>query len=126
VIAVAARLGHASLGLHAFVLSQHSSITGINPMVANRLDALGNGLDTAMTRLAHALRTLHAPEPVPSLRPLHAALRAEPSLRRAAVVGLMHRLVDAVDTLGYILRDRLPARAGAPPRPLARQPVWSS
>jgi uncharacterized membrane protein YccC len=126
VIAVAARLGHASLGLHAFVLSQHSSIPGANPIVANRLDALGNGLDTAMTRLAYALRTLHAPEPVPSLRPLHAALRAEPSLRGAAVVGLMDRLVDAVDTLDYILRDRLPARTGAPPAPVAWQPVWAN
>jgi uncharacterized membrane protein YccC len=126
VIAVAARLGQASLGLHAFVLSQHSSIPGTNPIVANRLDALGNGLDTAMTRLAYALRTLHAPEAVASLRPLHAALRAEPSLRGSAVVELTDRLVDTVDTLDYILRDRLPVRTGAPPAPVAWQPVWST
>jgi uncharacterized membrane protein YccC len=126
VIAVAARLGQASLGLHAFVLSQHSAIPGTNPIVANRLDALGNGLDTAMTRLAYALRTMHAPEAVASLRPLHAALRAEPSLCGGAVVGLMERLVDAVDTLDYILRDRLPARTGAPPAPVAWQPVWAN
>jgi hypothetical protein len=51
-------------------------------------------------------------------------LRAEPSLRGAAVVGLMDRLVDAVDSLDYILRDRLPARIGARPAAVARE-AWS-
>jgi uncharacterized membrane protein YccC len=122
VIAIAARLGQASLGLHALALSQRSSIPEIDPMLADRLDALGEGLDIAMTRLACALRTFSAPEPIPSLRPLHAALRAEPPARAAAVVGLTDRLVDAVDALDDMLRDRVPPRAGATYTPASRRP----
>jgi uncharacterized membrane protein YccC len=125
-IAVAARLGQASLALHAFLLSQPPSNPGTDPMLADRLDALGKGLDTAMTRLAEALRTLHAPDAIPPLRPLHAALRTAPSLRGDATVGLTDRLVDAVDTLDDVLRERLPPRAGTPPVPGSRQTVWAN
>jgi uncharacterized membrane protein YccC len=126
VIAVAARLGQASLALHAFVRSQQSPHPGPDPIVADRLDNLRNGLNTAMTRLAHAFRALHAPAPIPPLRPLYAALRTPPALRDGAVLGLTDRMVDAVDTLDYILRDRLPGGTCPPPAPVLSQPTWAN
>ena len=57
-----------------------------------------------MSRLAFALSTGQPPAPMPALRPLQAALRGEPDLGDAALVGITDGLVDAVDTVDALLR----------------------
>ena len=111
-MAAVARLAHATLALHALALSQQGP-TGRQDGygdIAPRVNALGEALCAAMGHLASALRTLRAPQPIPSLRPIQATLRDDPALRGAAFVGITDRLVDAVNTLDAILRDGLSAR----------------
>ena len=108
IIATVARLAHAELALHAFVLSRpaerkNGQLSGI--------DAIASAFDTAMGQIGSAIRSLRTPEPIPALRPLQVALHDDPAWRGSALAGLVDRLVDAVDTLDAIIRDRLPATA---------------
>jgi len=57
-----------------------------------------------MRRLAFALSTRQPPEPIPALRPLQAALRGQPALVDATLVGITDGLVDAVNTVDALLR----------------------
>ena len=74
---------------------------------ATALGALGTAYPLAMQRLAVAFRSLQPPEAIPALRPIQTALRDEPAARESAVARITDRLVDAVDTLDTVLRDRL-------------------
>jgi hypothetical protein len=56
------------------------------------------------------VRSLQQPEPIPALRPIHAAWAGEPALRGTALVTITDRLVDAANTVDAILRQRLPQR----------------
>jgi len=111
-IAAVARLAHAELALHTLVLSPDRPIgqaPASSDLVA-RLDAFAAAFDTAMDRLASALRRLQQPEAIPALRPIHAALSGEPALRGTAFVAIADRLVDAANTLDAILRQKMPER----------------
>jgi len=66
---------------------------------------LGAALDTTMSRLALSLKTLQPPQPTPALRPLQIGLRDKASVGDE-FVGVTDALIDAVDTLSAILRDR--------------------
>ena len=50
------------------------------------------------------LRNGQPPEPIPALRPLQAALRGQPALVDATLVGITDGLVDAVNTVDALLR----------------------
>jgi uncharacterized membrane protein YccC len=118
--AAMARLAHAELALHALALSQHEPAgrTGGLGDIAARVDALSAALDTTMSHLALALRTLQPPPPIPALRPIHAALRSELGLLHPAFVAVTDRLVDAANTLDAILRDALGSQPPAGSRRL--------
>jgi hypothetical protein len=110
-IAAAARLAQAELALHALALpSLHAGRPAerVEPVVAQRIDVLTSALDTALNRLAPALQGLVPPEPIPALRPIQAQLRAEAAMTGSAVVGPTDLLVDAVNTVDAILRERFP------------------
>jgi uncharacterized membrane protein YccC len=110
-IAAVARLAQAELALHALVLSRRGTAdpSGALGELAAPLDAFAVALGTAMNHLASSLLRLQQPEPIPALRPIQSALRADPQLQDCAVVGITDRLVDAVNTLDSILRGRLPS-----------------
>jgi uncharacterized membrane protein YccC len=93
VIATVERLAHAQLALHALVLSSERA--------AIDADDFGAALDTALGRLAAALRTLQPPPGVPALRRIAAALSG------SAFAPIADRLVDATNTLDSVLRERL-------------------
>lgn len=81
-------------------------------MFSARLDALADALGTAMQELASALRAQAPPGPMPSLRPLQAALK-EHGATDASVLVVTDALVDAVD-------PSMPSSAGT-----RRQREWS-
>jgi hypothetical protein len=56
-------------------------------------------------------RSLQQPQPIPALRPIHAALGGEAALRGSALVAITDRLVDSVNTSDAILRQWLPEAA---------------
>jgi hypothetical protein len=109
-IAAVARFARAELALHALALSRDLPMNQVAAPgdIAAPLDALNEAVGTAISRLALALRSLQQPEPIPALRPIHAALASAPALRGTAVVAITDRLVDAANTLDAILRQRLP------------------
>jgi len=111
VMAAVGRLAQVELALHSLAMSQPrptGDADGEKSQVAARsVDALSAALSTTMSRLAVSLRTLKPPLAVPALRPLQAALRGEPPLANAALAGFTDAVVDAIDTLDAILRDRL-------------------
>lgn len=111
-IAAVARLAHAELALHALALSPDRPMNqaGVPGRIAEPLDAFSAALGTVISRLASALRSLQQPEPIPALRPIHAAWAGEPALRGTALVAITDRLVDAANAVDAILRQRLPAR----------------
>ena len=114
-IATVARLTQAELALHALILS-HDQSARQEDAAAWRppgIEALAAAFDATMNELASAIRNLRAPEPTPALRPLQVALHDDPAWRGGALAGIIDRLVDAVDTLDAILRDRLPAHGRA-------------
>jgi hypothetical protein len=112
VIAASNRLAVAALALHALAFPPRRPVERTDPseQVVKRLDALGTGIDTAMSRLASAFRSLAKPQPIPALRPIHDELRREPAISDSAIVLLTDRLVDAVNTVDEILREKFPAR----------------
>lgn len=114
-IATVARLTQAELALHALVLSQHQSAgrEGTAERPAG-IEALAAAFDATMSELASGIRNLRAPEPMPVLRPLQVALQDHSDSRGSPLAGIIDRLVDAVDTLDAVLRDRLPADAARP------------
>lgn len=115
VIAAVARLTRAELALHALALPPHRAgeQAGLpDAIVAERIDALASALDAAMTGLASALRRLVRPNPIPALRTIHVQLRSAAAVDESAVVGLTDRLIDSVDTVDAILRERLPVAPG--------------
>jgi len=111
-IAAVARIAQAELALHALALSPDRPMNeaGAPGGIAAPLDAFSAALGTVISRLASALRSLQQPEPIPALRPIHAALADEPALRGTALVAITDRLVDAANTVDAILRQRLPER----------------
>ena len=107
-LAAVTRLAHAELALHALVLQgEEEGRLDVPSEAATPLEALGTAYPLAMQRLAVAFRSLQPPEPIPPLRPIQTALRDEPAARESAVARITDRLVDAVDTLDTVLRDRL-------------------
>jgi len=76
---------------------------------------LGAALDTTMSRLAFSLKTLQPPQPTPALRPLQIGLRDKASVGDE-FVEVTDALIDALDTLSAILRDRVawPPQACSP------------
>ena len=108
-IAAVARLARAALALHTLVLSPQRSTpqADLTPDAVTRLDDLSASIANAMASLASALRHLQQPDPIPALRPVHAALRAVTAPSDPAVVAVSDRLVDAIDTLDGILRTNL-------------------
>ncbi|HTO65898.1 MAG TPA: FUSC family protein, partial [Bradyrhizobium sp.] len=118
IIAEVARLTQAELALHALTvapLRAGEQAGRADAAVMQRIDTLAGALVTAMRRLASALRALVSPEPIPALRPIQAQLRTEPAVTDNTVVGLTDRLVDAVDAIDAILRERFPLASGAHP-----------
>jgi len=109
-MATVARIAHAELALHTLALSQYRPVTGTAAPGAQPLEVFSEALATALNRLASAVRSLTQPQPIPPLRPLHAALREAPALRDTALVVITDRLVDSANTLDSILRQRLPER----------------
>jgi uncharacterized membrane protein YccC len=107
--AAIARVAHAELAIHALALSRDAAACAAysRSAAAANVDALKNALGTAMTRIAIALRTLRPPEPIPALRPVYGQLARDPSLRDSALIPIVGRLVDAINTLDAIVRDRL-------------------
>jgi len=110
-IATVARLAHAELALHALALSPHrpANRTVASAEIGERIDALGSALQTALSSFAVALENLHRPQAIPALRPIHSVLAAEPALRESPLPGIIDRLVDTINSLDAILRERLPA-----------------
>ncbi|MBV9702729.1 MAG: hypothetical protein JO163_08375, partial [Methylobacteriaceae bacterium] len=109
IIAAVTRLALAELALHAYVLAPGATTQMNEPeATAQAIRNLAAAVETAMSRLALALRQLARPQRIPALRPIQAELRADPALTDAGVVDLTDRMVDAVDTIDAILRDRLP------------------
>ncbi|HUK07223.1 MAG TPA: FUSC family protein [Stellaceae bacterium] len=133
VIAAVARLAHAELALHALALppTPATERADIPDIASTRIDALATAIETAMNRLASACRTLSPPDPIPPLRQIHAQLRSE-AIVDSAVVGFTDRLIDAINTLDAIMRERFAAAfrgrpvtadeqgAGDPSRPAQR------
>jgi hypothetical protein len=119
-IAAVARLARAELALHALALSPQRPVRAPDPMdsATARLDDLNAAVVTAMSRIAFALRNLQPPQPIPALRPIHAALRAATPSRDAALVTVTDQLVDAINTLDAIARTRLTPEAVRPPQPV--------
>ena len=118
IIAEMARLTQAELALHALTvtpLRAGEQAGTADAAVMQRIDTLASALATAMCRLASALRALVSPEPIPVLRPIQAQLRTEPAVTDNTVVGLTDRLVDAVNAIDAILRERFPLASGAHP-----------
>ncbi len=111
-MAAVARLAHAELALHALALSPERPMNGASAPsgIPARLDPFSAALGTVISQLASAVRSLQQPEPIPALRPIHATLRDDPALRGTAFVAITDRLVDAVNTLDAILRQKLPER----------------
>jgi uncharacterized membrane protein YccC len=111
-MAAVARLAHAELALHALALSPDRPMNGASAPsgIRARLDPFSAALGTVISQLASALRSLQQPEPIPALRPIHATLREDPALRGTAFVAITDRLVDAVNALDAILRQKLPER----------------
>jgi hypothetical protein len=111
-MAAVARLAHAELALHALALSPERPMNGASApsRIPARLDPFSAALGTVISQLASAVRSLQQPEPIPALRPIHATLRDDPALRGTAFVAITDRLVDAVNTLDAILRQKLPER----------------
>jgi len=109
-IATVARLAHAELALHALALSTHrpASRAAASDETDERMDALGTALRTALGGLAAAVANLQRPEAFAALRPIYSALAAQPALRDSPLPGIADRLVDTVDTLDAVLRERLP------------------
>ena len=107
VMATMARLAHAELALHAFVLSPHW--TALRPLAraqfGARLDDLRQALGAAMDRIAGSLRGSARGGPAHSLRPLYAALSRAPD-SDATLVVLADRLVEATDTLDAIVHGQ--------------------
>ena len=107
-IAAFGRFAHAALALHALTLAEHRPAAVPNAGESSaRVDDVAAGLGTAMSRIAVGLQTLHAPEPIPSLRPIYSRLSGEPALRDSALVPIVDRLVDATNTLDAVMRERL-------------------
>ena len=109
-MAAVGRLAEVELALHSFAMSQPrptGDAEGGTEMAALRVDAFGAALNTTMSRLAISLGTLKPPLAIPALRPLQAELRSGPPLINPALAGFTDALVDAVNTLDAILRDRL-------------------
>jgi len=109
-IATVARLAHAELALHALALSTHrpASRAAASDEIDERIDALGTALRTALGGLAAAVANLQQPQPFAALRPIYSALAAQPALRDSPLLGIADRLVDTVNTLDAVLRERLP------------------
>jgi len=105
VTAAVARLAHAELALHALLQVQLSR-QAPRKVVGQRLETLAAALGTTMTELERALRALQPPPWTPALRPLQAELRDEASID-PALVGATDSLVDAIDSIEAILRQRI-------------------
>jgi hypothetical protein len=105
VTAAVARLAHAELVLHALLQVQLSRESP-GKVVGQRLETLAAALGTTMTELERALRALQPPRWTPALRPLQAELRDEASID-PALVGATDSLVDAIDSIEAILRQRI-------------------
>ncbi len=105
VMAAVGRLAHAELALHALIAARRD---GDEPgeVTVRHLGALAAALGTTMSELARSLRTLEPPGPIPALRPLQAELRDAP-VTDPHLVGVTDGLVDAINTLDAILRERL-------------------
>jgi uncharacterized membrane protein YccC len=105
-LATATRLARVELALHALAVSKHWARASpkASAEVTMHLDALRAGFDTAMSRIAAALRSLREHEPIPRLRATYPAL---PPTGDAPLAALVDSLIDAIDTLDEIVRDRI-------------------
>ena len=70
------------------------------------LDRLGDGLETATSRLAGSLRSQRRPDGLPQLRELHKAVAAQPGASEA-LVNATDALVDSANTAADTLRTGL-------------------
>ena len=100
------RLAHAELALHALIIVRQRRAGQVELTVAQQVNAFTAALDTALSRLIVSLKTLQPPQPTPALRPLQIGLRDKASVGDE-FVGVTDALIDAVDTLSAILRDRV-------------------
>ena len=105
-IAAVRRLAHAELALHALIIVRQRRAGQVELTVAQQVNAFTAALDTALSRLIVSLKTLQPPQPTPALRPLQIGLRDKASVGDE-FVGVTDALIDAVDTLSAILRDRV-------------------
>jgi uncharacterized membrane protein YccC len=110
-VAAVSRLAHAELALHALALTRDPQVAAgdVRREGPAPIDELKTAVADALSRIALGLRTLSAPGPIPALRPIYSKLSADPILRDTALVPIVDELIDAVNTLEAVLRDRLPA-----------------
>ncbi len=106
-IAAVRRLAHAELALHALIIVRQRRAGQVELTVAQQVNAFTAALDTALSRLIVSLKTLQPPVRIPALRPLQTALRDQAATVDGALVTITDALVDTIDTLDVILRDRV-------------------
>jgi hypothetical protein len=106
-IAAVRRLAHAELALHALIIVRQRRAGQVELTVAQQVNAFTVALDTALSRLIVSLKTLQPPVRIPALRPLQTALRDQAATVDGALVTITDALVDTIDTLDVILRDRV-------------------
>ena len=114
-IAAMRRFTHGELALHALVAARRGG-AGPGEATAPPLDALAAALGATMSQLALSLRTLKPTGQIPPLRRLQAELREGP-LIDPGLLGVTDGLVDAINTIDTVLREKLPSPANveAPP-----------
>ena len=102
----ARRLAQAALTLDAVVaLRRKRAAPGPDP-VQPALDRLGDGLETATSRLAGSLRSQRRPDGLPRLRELHNAVAAQPGASEV-LVNATDALVDSANAAADTLRAGL-------------------
>ncbi len=102
----ARRFAQAALTLDAAVALRRKRAAPEPDPVQPALDVLGDGLETATSRLARSLRSRQRPDGLPRLRLLHNAVAAEPGASRT-LVNATDALVDSVNTAADTLRTGL-------------------
>ena len=102
----ARRLAQAALTLDAAVALRRKRAAAEPDPVQPALDRLGDGLETAASRLAGSLRSQRRPDGLPQLRELHKAVAAQPGASEA-LVNATDALVDSANTAADSLRAGL-------------------